>query len=217
MSSIADPCSRKLWYGLNSNEDPEPFAASTLRLFEDGHRGEDVIVSYLRMVPGLQVHVRDPETGSQFHVEDFEGRFAGNLDGAVLGLLQAPTTWHVFEAKICNEKKFAKLKALKAELGEKQALQAWDPIYYGQAISYMSYTGMSRHYLVAGTPGVRELASVRTNADPVYAAELRSKAERILDARFPPAKVSNDPSWYQCRFCQWHAKCHGVAAQEMAA
>jgi hypothetical protein len=165
------------------------------------------------MVPSIQLHVMDDQTGGQFRLEDFEGRFAGHMDGAILGLIQAPQTWHVFEAKVCSEKKFKELNDLKAKLGEKQALEAWNPTYYGQAVSYMSYSGMTRHYLVAATPGVRDLTSVRTNENPVYAAELRSKAERILNARSPLAKISEDPSWWQCRMCQWNGVCHGQEAK----
>lgn len=216
MSAIAEPCERKLWYGLNSKQDPEPIPARALHAIDDGHRGEDVIISLLRMVPGIELHVRDDETGGQIQVSDLDGRFSGHLDGVIIGLLQAPKTWHVFEAKVVNEKKWAKLNDLKAKLGEKEALKAWDPIYYGQAVCYMSYTGLTRHYLVAATPGVRQLTSVRTDENPVYAAELRAKAERILGARFPLAKISNDPAWFQCRMCQWHRVCHG-AEQEMAA
>lgn len=207
MSSIAEPCERKLWYGLNSEQDPEPFSARTIRMFNDGHRGEDVIISLLRMVPGIQLHVRGDD-GRQFRVEDYDGRFAGHLDGAIIGLIQAPKTWHVFEAKVCNEKKFAKLNELKVKLGEKQALEAWDPIYYGQAVAYMSYTGMTRHYLVAATPGTRDLTSVRTNENPVYAMRLKAKAERILNAKYPLARISNDPDWWQCKSCQWRTVCH---------
>jgi hypothetical protein len=75
----------------------------------------------------------------------------------------------------------------------------------------MGYAELTRHYTVVCTPGVREWTSMRTEFDPVAFTVLRDKAERILSARAPLARLSNDPSWYACKWCSWHGECHGVA------
>mgnify|MGYP001283983553 CR=1 FL=1 len=104
---------------------------------------------------------------------------------------------------------FAKLVQLKAEAGEKNALRLWDPIYYAQAILYMAYAEAPRHYLTACTPGGRDMVGVRTDTDLGTARALRAKAERIITAAEPPAGVSTDPGWYECKWCPFHAICHG--------
>lgn len=210
-SSIGHPCSRKLWYDLRATEPPNHDAA-TLKRFEDGHRGEALAALRLRMAPSVVLYTVDPDTGRQFEFKDLDGKFSGHMDGAIYGLLQCPKRWSVWEHKCVAEKKQEKLSKLKDELGEKNALAAWDEIYYAQAVLYMHYSGMERHYLTCSTPGERSTISVRTNADPTTAIKLIDKARRILESPFPLAKVSNDPSWWQCRFCEHAQVCHGSAA-----
>ena len=204
MSSIGESCSRKLWYRFRWAQ-KETFDADTLKRFEDGHLGEDLIVKRLQGVPGLSL----THTGSsQLTYSDINGHFKGHPDGVVSGLLQAPKTTHIFEAKVCAEKKITELKKAKLELGEKKALRKWNFVYYCQAILYMFYEGLTRHYLVAATPGVRDWISVRTDADDVAAKTLISKADRIIKSQNPPEKVSEDPAWFECRFCQFSGMCH---------
>ena len=74
-SSIGDPCSRKLWYRLH--RPAEQFEAATLRRFIDGHRTEDLVISWLRKVPGVQIWDRD-YFGNQLGFED--ENFHGHLD-----------------------------------------------------------------------------------------------------------------------------------------
>lgn len=207
MSAIGHPCGRKLWYDYHRPA-PRHIDGAGLRRIQDGHRGEDLMAERLRMVPGITLMTVDPETGRQFEFNDHDNRFGGHADGMILGLLQAPKTWHVWEHKVVGEKKWAELLKLKQTVGEKAALREWDAVYYAQAVLYMHYSGLSRHYLTCDTPGGRASTSVRTNADPVHAAELISKAKRILDARAPLARLSNDPAWWQCRWCDRHEECH---------
>lgn len=209
MSQIGDPCSRKLWYGFH---DPLPRAipASGLRAINDGHNSEAVMAARLKAIEGVELHTEN-EDGSQFEVSDFDGKFSGHLDGAIHGLLQAPKTWHVWEAKAVNEKKFKKFRDLKGTMGEKNTLMAWDEIYYAQAQCYMGYTGMHRHYLTVSTPGVRDWDAVRTEFNVKDFEKLKDKANRIINANAPLAKLSNDPSWYQCGYCEYRERCHGTA------
>ena len=210
MSALGDECSRRLWYNFHDPL-PQDFDAATLKRFADGHASEDVLVNRIRAVHGVSLMAVDPTTGRQWALEDFGGRLRGHMDGVVIGLLQAPKTWHVFEAKSANEKSFAKLTKLKAEKGEKDALRAWNPTYWAQAILYLGYSEMTRHWLVCCTPGARDWISVRTEFDPAEFASLKDKARRILDARAPLAKLSNDGSWFACKWCHYHARCHGGA------
>lgn len=211
MSALGDECSRRLWYRYHQPTQ-EAFDAPTLRRFADGHAVEAVVIARLRAVPGITLLDVDPDTGRQWDLADFDGQLRGHMDGVIVGLFQSPKTWHCFEVKATNEKSFAKLLKIKAEKGDKQALAAWNPVYAAQAQLYMGYAELTRHYTVVCTPGARDWTSMRTEADPVAFALLRDKADRILHARAPLAKLSNDPAWYACKWCSHHAICHGVAA-----
>lgn len=211
MSAIGHECSRKLWYDMHEPI-AEQFNAATLKRFDDGHRSEDLMATRLRMAPGVQLWTVDPDTGEQFGCEDFDGKFSGHMDGVILGLHQAAATPHVWEGKSVNEKSFAKFKKLKADLGEKQALEAWNPVYFAQAQAYMGYFDITRHYLTVCTPGVRDWDSARTEFDPAAFIKIKDKARRILGSTIPLARISSNPEWFQCKYCVYHDHCHGVGA-----
>jgi len=213
MSSIGDACERKTWY---SYHDPikEKFNAATIMRFEDGHRSEALLAERLKATPGIELHTHD-EDGNQFAFEDFDGKFRGHADGYILGLVQAPKTWHIWEAKCTNLKKFANFKQLKADIGEKQTLKQWDSVYYAQAQAYMGYSGLNRHYLTVCIPGGRDWESVRTEFNREDFEAIQDKAKRILDAKVPLARLSNDPNWFQCKWCAYKEKCH-VGTQKIS-
>ena len=205
-SGIGDDCERKLWYGVQGYPS-EPIAWRGLYAIEDGHRTEDLVAERLRLIPGIELWTHKPD-GSQYGFSDFGGRFRGHIDGVIKGLLQAPNTAHIWENKSVNEKKFKELGKLVAEKGEKNALRAWDKTYYAQGVIYMHYFNLTRHYLTVTTPGGRDIIGCRTDANPDYAQALRAKAERILDAKDVPGRISEDPAWYQCKWCRFSDVCH---------
>lgn len=201
MSGIGDPCSRKLWYRLNGRR--EVFGASTLKIFNSGHRAEDVMAAYLRKVPEIELLTHD-ENNRQYKFTD--GFMTGHCDGVIRGILQAPKAWHIWEHKEVNEKKFNELKKLK-ELDEKSALEKWDGTYYAQAVLYMHFAELDRHFLTVSTNGVREYMSVRTNGNNELALSLREKAKRIVTAKEPPERIGGK-DYYLCKWCAFYRECH---------
>ena len=209
-SQIGEECERKLWYSIQPGLPREAWNALTLRRFEDGHRVEDVMAARLRLVPGIELHTHD-DNGEQFGFRDLDGKFRGHADGFIRGLLQAPETPAVWEHKAVNDKKFAELGKLKDKHGEKEALAKWDHVYYAQAVVYMHYFDMTRHYLTVTTPGARDHQSCRTNANPVMAEALREKAKRIINAKSPPARISERAEFYKCKWCSYKEVCHATS------
>jgi hypothetical protein len=203
MSAIGKECERELWYGFRWVQRVE-FDAATIKRFEDGHRGEAIIIERLKAVPGIELHDVD-ERGDQWGFTDFGGHFRGHKDGVVLGILQAPKTWHTLEIKISD--KWQELDKTKRKFGPKLALREWNPVYYAQAVLYMDYAGLDRHYLICGSPGARRETSVRTDADPAFALVLKAKAERIIFSDHAPKRIGG-PDSFACRFCDFRAICH---------
>ena len=173
-SSIGESCSRKLWYRYHTDI-KETFDADTIRKFNDGHRCEEIMAALLRKVEGIELHTHKPD-GTQYGFAD--GPFRGNYDGVIRGIRQSDK-WHIWEHKSVAEKSFEELRKLKAS-DEKSALKRWKPIYYAQAVVYMHYEGLGRHYMTVSTPGLRDYMSVRTEDDPAYAEALKMKAHRLL-------------------------------------
>lgn len=211
MSQIGNKCDRALWYGFRWAT-LRSMPARALKAIEDGHRGEDVMAERLRMVPGITLLTVNPNTGKQFALEGAGGHLKGHLDGAILGVLEAPKTWHVWEHKQVNETKFKKLNDLVLKVGEKSALKEWDAVYFGQAMAYMGFTGMNRHFLTVATPGGRDFTSVRTEFSRQEFDILCDRAQRIIEATCPPDGISTDPTYYICKFCDHREICHGTAA-----
>ncbi len=207
-SSIGNDCNRKLWYSMRPEIPKKAMDALSLKRIDDGHRGEDIIVERLRRVPGLSLWNK-AEDGGQIGGTLFNDKFGWHIDGVILGLLQAPKTYHVFEAKIVNETKFNKLKKLKIDYGEKEALAQWDAEYFAQAQVYMYLLDLDRHYLVAGTPGVRDWTSCRTEINKPMAKSLLVKAERIINAKEMPDRLSDDKTFWKCKNCSYFEVCHG--------
>lgn len=211
-SSVGNECVRRGWYAFRWTS-PVAMDARGLLTVNDGFRGEDYIASLLRGVPGLQLWTEDPERpGKQISFELVDGHFVGKLDGIVVGLLQAPKTPHVWEAKVVNQKKFEKLKKDVEKFGEKHALEQWDGTYFAQAQMYMHGMGLTRHYLTVASPGVRELVGVRTEYQKERAEMFLGRAESIVFSSGIPSRISKDPAFFGCKFCDHSAVCHGGAA-----
>lgn len=208
MSQVGDDCQRKMWYDFRWAS-KERMSAESLKRFEDGYHVEDLMAQRLAMVAGVEIVTRDPSTGKQFTFLDCDGHAKGKSDGRITGIIQAPKKLHVFEAKACAEKKVQEFRKIKNELGEKQTLKKWNPTYYGQAQLYMHYENTDRHYLVVGTPGLRDWDSCRTELDPAYVIQLKARMQRIVSSNDPLDKVSEKPDWWKCKCCSMAGVCHG--------
>ncbi len=200
---IGEKCNRKLWYNIN-NDETEKFSHETLRIFRNGHRDEAVMAEELRLVDGIELHTHDPNRGNkQYKLDDFDGRFTGRLDGVIRGLKQSPKKWHVWEHKSVKDEKFDKLIQLIIELGEKNALEKWNFVYYCQAQSNMKYSDLDSHYMTVSTPGLRRVTGLRTELDIKFADALSMKAKRIINAKEPPERNKT----HECNWCRWKDIC----------
>lgn len=207
MSVVGEECRRKAWYKFHFVF-KERFDAATLLRFEDGHAQEDVMAARLRLLPNIELHTHD-ENGKQYGFTDFGGHSKGFMDGVILGLLEAPKTWHVWEHKATSEKKFNELKRVIEKLGEKSALREWNPVYYTQAQLYMLHSGLNRHYMTVSTAGGREYTSIRTEYNPAFAEGERLRSRQIIFSQEPLDKVMGaSEQFYACKLCPAFNVCH---------
>jgi len=203
-SLIGHACERFLWMTFRW-VDSKKFDGRMLRLFETGQREEARLVSNLRRI-GVQVHDTSPD-GSQWRVSDLGGHFGGSMDGAAFGLPEAPKSWHVLEFKTHNDKSFKEL----ASKGVRMA----KPQHWAQMQTYMGMTGMSRAMYMAVNKNTDDVYSERIEFDLVEFAEIKARAERVIRAAEPPLRISEDPSWYVCKMCDFHSHCHGEEAPQV--
>jgi hypothetical protein len=199
-SLIGHSCERYLWYTFRYCYRPE-FSGRMYRLFETGDFEEARFVSDLRSI-GCEVHERD-EAGNQFAVSALGGHFSGHMDSGILGVIEAPKTWHVGEFKTHNAKSFAKLK--------KEGVKKAKPQHYAQMMVYMGLSGMTRALYLARNKDTDELYSERVRFDKAEFDSLMGRAERIIKATEPPARISNRPDYYECGYCDAKEICWGSA------
>jgi hypothetical protein len=200
-SQIGKSCERALWYDFRWTT-PCRFPGRILRLFETGQLEEARLVKDLRRIGATVLEV-DPETGRQWRVEAHGGHFGGSLDAVALGLLEAPKAWHVLEFKTHSAKSLRELVA--------KGVAEAKPQHRAQMQVYMHLTGLSRAMYLAVCKDTDDLHVERVRADADAAKRLLAKAARVIHAVRPPARISENPAWFECRFCDYHALCHGDA------
>lgn len=204
-SELGEPCERRLWYGLRQ-AGREAIGGQLARLFDTGHREEARLLDELRAL-GYEVFDRDPATGEQFAMSSHGGHLSGHLDAVVRGLPEAPKTWHLLDVKTIKAKKFDELL--------KKGLRAMYPKYYAQGQGYMGHQLLERAAFVFVCKDDDRIHLERFEFDAAEFKKLEQKATRIISASEPPPRLSNDPAWFECKFCPLHALCHGDALPEV--
>lgn len=197
-SLLGRECRRALWYTFRWATDLM-HEGRILRLFDRGQREEECFAADLRAA-GVTVHTVDPATGEQFRFSDVGGHVGGSMDGAVVGLLEKPTTWHVWEAKTHGDKSYADLV--------KSGVEKSKPEHYSQMQLYMHWSGMTRAFYMAVNKNDDQIYTERVRYDEKHVSTLLKKAADIVTAPKPLERISEKPDWYVCKFCDHRATCH---------
>lgn len=203
-SIIGRKCARRIWYTFRWVKS-EKFSGRLLRLFERGQLEEARWWADLRRI-GVEVHDVDPD-GKQWRVTALSGHFGGSMDAAVVGLPEAPKSWHVAECKTHNAKSFADL--------QKNGVMKSKPEHFAQMQVYMHLTGMTRAVYLATNKDSDDLYLERVDYNEAIATELMKKAESIICAEEPPARISENATWYECKMCDYAGICHGTDLPEV--
>jgi len=201
-SILGRECEREIWYTWRWCSDTV-HPGRLIRLFRRGQLEEEQVVADLRAI-GIEVHDHDSTTGEQFRVTDFGGHLGGSLDGAVANVPGYGPTWMVLEIKTANAKSFRDL--------QRKGVKESKPEHFAQMQLYMRKTGMGGALYVAVCKDDDQIHTEVVQLDKAFADELLAKAERILRSAEPPAKISESPAWYKCKFCDHRAHCHGEDA-----
>ncbi len=199
-SIIGDKCSRKLWYAFRwvKLEQHEP---RMRRLFKRGHYEEE---KFAKLLSWMGFHVRsiDPETKKQYAFSSVSGHYGGSGDTvALLPWFQNDEDFRILvEYKTHNAKSFAKLK--------KDGLRKAKEQHFIQ---------MSCYGLAFKTRYGLYLAINKDNDDIYFefieldwnlARLMEKKAADIITSQIAPPKISDNPAWSDCKYCQFQDICH---------
>jgi CRISPR/Cas system-associated exonuclease Cas4 (RecB family) len=208
-SAIGKPCLRQHWYSFRWSK-PAEFSGRLYRVFQSGHLQEPRVYADLRAI-GCTVYDTDPATGRQFGWSEgsTNDHFRGNADGIVLGLPQAPKTPHILEIKTASDKYFREM--------EKSGVKKAKPEHWAQMQMYMKWSidqfkedGCTRAIYIVVNKDNDDIYTERLEFDKEEAQGIIDKALAIIEATEPPVGISTDPSWYECKFCDYHSICHGT-------
>jgi len=197
-SGIGKPCSRQLWYEFHWCT-VKSFEGRLLRLFQRGFNEEAVFMNELNAI-GVTAYDVDPETKEQFRFSKFGGHVGGSCDGAAIGFIEAPKTWHILEFKTASDKYHKQL----CKKGVKEA----KPEHYAQMQLYMGWSGQNRAFYLSVNKNDDSLYQERVKFDKDEYESLMVKAKRIVESDYPLDKIREDASYYVCNFCDQKEICH---------
>lgn len=203
-SILGRPCERELWYSFRWGDESK-HSGRLLRLFRRGHDEEGPLVADLRAA-GVNVIDADPRTGQQFQYSILGGHVGGSLDGVGLGFAEAPDEWHLLEIKTSN------LKSYKAM--EKGGVRKAKPEHYSQMQLYMHWSGndggrrLEHAIYIVVCKDDDQIYLERIPYDQEEAERLEARAADVVNSLVPLAKISEDPTWFQCKFCDFFKVCH---------
>jgi hypothetical protein len=202
-SRIGEPCSRKLSYELTHTpkDAGHDFDGAILRVFEAGHRFEELTIEWLRAADfDLRTRKRD---GSQFGFSAAGGRLRGHIDGVIVDGPDSGLRWPVlWEHKALNAKSWLDLV--------KCGLRASKPIYFAQVQIYMAYMEVGQTLFTALNKDSQQLFHELVLFDPAEAQSLSDKAIDILcatDAGELPPRIAAEADFYLCRRCEYAKRC----------
>jgi hypothetical protein len=212
-SLIGDKCSRKLWYSFRwclkptyINAKGEDHKGRMMRLFNRGHKEEFRFVEWLRGM-GFTVEEFQADGKTQFRISDVAGHYGGSLDGMVVFPQEyGPLPKMLLEFKTSSAKYFEKLK----DGGVKQE----KPTHYAQMCSYGKRYQLKYALYLCACKENDDIHSEIVELDWDFADKLTQKAAAIIMAQKPPAKLSENSAYFECKFCDFAPICHGQVRYE---
>ena len=122
-------------------DDGADFSGRMLRIFEAGHRFEEMTIRWLRLAGfDLRTHKRN---GEQFGFSVADGRFRGHIDGVIVG---GPDDRRRIPAALSSTRRSDRPSWQDVV---KRGVKASKPIYWAQVQVYMAYLAVERTLFVA--------------------------------------------------------------------
>ncbi|MBM9615244.1 hypothetical protein JWJ90_13240 [Desulfobulbus rhabdoformis] len=205
-SEIGHECERQLQFSFfNVERDVDKYLVGRkLRIFERGHWAEAAMIRWMRL-SGVEILTEDKD-GEQFGFSEAGGLFKGHCDGIIVG---GPSVFGPFPRLWENKG----LKAAKWRSFEKHGLRHFSGTYWGQVQVYQDRFDLRDNPALfsAVNMDTMEIHWEAVPFNPMACEALSVKAARILRSCLAGEllpRISQDPTFYQCKFCDWCEHCH---------
>lgn len=191
----------------------QAFAPRTLRIFEAGHRAEDIVAGWFR-IAGFDLRTERAD-GRQFGFEALMGRFKGHIDGCLVSgpvAMDYPALW---ENKALGASSWTDVV--------KRGVSLARPVYAAQIALYQAYMELPNPALfTALNRDTMELHTELVPLDACLAQEMSDRAVAVVRAsgagEWLP-RAAADPTAVLCRGgmaagkwyapCAWAGRCWG--------
>lgn len=197
VSVIGELCSRKLWYSFRWVK-LEQFEGRMRRLFNRGSAEEEKFIELLLWM-GFHVREIDPNTNSQYRFSKLGGHYGGSSDSIIM------LPWFredrvLAEYKTHNDKSFKKLKDKKLKIAK--------PMHWIQMSCYGKEFQTRYGLYCAVNKDTDEYYFELLELDWTLAVQMEAKAFDIISAKLPPQRISDQPSYFECQYCNFRNICH---------
>lgn len=200
-SIIGHECERFIWFGFRWMY-REVFSGRMQRLFQRGHLEEERIIEWLT---GIGFTIKQVNVdGHQFRIAFAAGHGGGSSDG----IGELPARYGNFapillEFKTQKDKKFGILQG--------SGVQKEKPMHYIQASVYGRRLGLQYCLYIAVNKENDDLNVELIELDWSLADAETTKAEKIINSKFPPPRISDNASFWTCKMCPANPICHMAA------
>ena len=206
-SGLGRECLRQIQYDYLAvpKDEGRKFEPKTLRIFEAGHRGEDIVAGWLHAA-GFDLRTQRSD-GRQFGFSALDGRFKGHIDGCLLGgpvAMEFPALWENKALGAASWKEVVKKGVVLAR-----------PLYAAQIALYQSYLELPNPALfTALNRDTFELHCELVPFDAALAQSMSDKAVQVVQASNAQEllpRAAADKSSAICRGGrtggEWHGPC----------
>src|SRR5882757_5949485 len=207
-SELGEECWRKLWYSFRWTK-RQVHDGRVLRLFNVGHSAEARFISYLRGI-GFEVKEFD-ENGKQFRISGANGHYGGSLDG----LCKAPARYGISENVVLLNEFKTNGTGSGFENVSKQTLIKAKPKHWAQVCQYGAKNKIRYCLYLIENKNDSSIIVKIVELDWNYGAQLELKATEIINAKEPPNRISDNPAFFNCKYCHQSEICHKNAPVEI--
>jgi len=187
-STSGNPCKRATYYGFHWVSE-ETISARTNRIFETGHRLEDIIINDL-INNGYEI------TARQVGVTDETVHVQGHIDG----IITIDGESCLLEIKTSNESNYNKIV--------KHGVKIAKLPYYMQMQAYMGKLQLKKGLFLAYNKNDCSYYTELIDFNPGIAKDIDRIFFSILTDEQLPDKISTDPDDFECSWCSFKQVCH---------
>lgn len=132
-------------------------------------------------------------------VDEQTSFFSGECDGLIRGpnLLEG---WGTVEFKTMNDKSFKDIV--------NKGVMSSKPVYWIQSQIYMRKLKVNWCLFVSTNKNDDDIYYEILHLKPEVADQYIDLARSIIRAQSAPARITEDPSWFECKFCDFREICH---------